>query len=253
VSTGTELATTPVRIPKTGEVVAASLRRQIVRGEIAEGDMLPSESDLMAAYGVSRPSLREALRILESEGLIVMRRGAHGGARAARPTIVAAANYMGILMQARGVTLVDVFDARVWIEPVAARLLAERRSRSAAVRTLRDLLRHELDVTSDRNLYAAATTAFHEQLVELSGNQTLSLLWATLHHVLSAEVLDVAMGEGPTPPTVARRQELCGHLLDLVEAGKGEEVEAFWRKILTRVREGVALAHGDKTVLDAQS
>src|SRR5580704_2051753 len=70
-----------IRVPKTAELVAAELRRKIVRGELAEGDALPSEAALMADFAVSRPTLREAFRVLESESLISIRRGARGGAR----------------------------------------------------------------------------------------------------------------------------------------------------------------------------
>ena len=58
---------TPVRVPKAAELVAAQLRGQIVRGELAEGDALPPEHELMQRFGVSRPTLREAFRVLEEK------------------------------------------------------------------------------------------------------------------------------------------------------------------------------------------
>src|SRR5256885_7189092 len=70
-----------VRVPKAAELVAGHVRSQIVRGELSEGDALPPESALMEQFDISRPTLREAFRILESEGLITVRRGARGGAR----------------------------------------------------------------------------------------------------------------------------------------------------------------------------
>ena len=72
----------PVKVPKTAELVTAQLRSQIVRGDLREGDALPPEATLMTQFGVSRPTLREAFRVLESEALISVRRGARGGARA---------------------------------------------------------------------------------------------------------------------------------------------------------------------------
>ena len=66
----------PVKVPKTAELVAAQLRRQIVRGDLREGDALPPEATLMEQFAVSRPTLREAFRVLESEALISVRRGA---------------------------------------------------------------------------------------------------------------------------------------------------------------------------------
>ena len=82
------VANTPVRVPKMAELVAARLRRMIVRGELVEGDALPSETALMEEFAVSRPTLREAFRVLESESLINVRRGARGAGpvRHAMPT-----------------------------------------------------------------------------------------------------------------------------------------------------------------------
>src|SRR6476661_7873987 len=81
------------RVPKMAELVAAQLRRKIVRGELAEGEALPAESALMAEFAVSRPTLREAFRVLESESLISIRRGARGGARVQLPNGNVAASY----------------------------------------------------------------------------------------------------------------------------------------------------------------
>src|SRR6478735_779953 len=91
-----------VRVPKAAELVASHLRQQIVRGDIGLGQPLPAETELRAIYSVSRPTLREALRILESEALIVVKRGARGGARAALPDGVAATRAAGLLLQVRG-------------------------------------------------------------------------------------------------------------------------------------------------------
>ena len=71
----------PVRAPKTAELIASQLRGQIVRGELKAGDTLPPEITLMEQFGVSRPTLREAFRILETESLIDVRRGSRGGAQ----------------------------------------------------------------------------------------------------------------------------------------------------------------------------
>jgi DNA-binding FadR family transcriptional regulator len=75
-----------LRAPKTAELIASYIRGQIVRGDLKTGDALPSETVLMEMFGVSRPTLREAFRILEAESLISVRRGARGGARWCRRT-----------------------------------------------------------------------------------------------------------------------------------------------------------------------
>ena len=127
-----------VRVPKTAELVASHIRRRIVRGELVEGDALPPETALMEEFTISRPTLREAFRILESEGLITVRRGARGGARVQEPSSDVAARYAGLVLQHRGTTLADVLEARVIVEAPAARMLASRRDRISIARKLQD-------------------------------------------------------------------------------------------------------------------
>src|SRR5688572_14308202 len=109
-----------VRVPKAAELVAARIRRRIIRREIQEGETLLPESELMAEFGVSRPTLREAFRILESESLISVTRGSRGGARVHPPDIRVAARYAGVFLQYANTTLEDVLYARVVLEPPAA-------------------------------------------------------------------------------------------------------------------------------------
>jgi DNA-binding FadR family transcriptional regulator len=107
----TDVAEPHLRVPKMAELVSDRLRRQIIRGELSTGDALPSETALMARLGVSRPTLREAFRVLESEGLITIRRGAHGGARVQSPNGEIAGRYAGLLLEFRRTTLADVYNA----------------------------------------------------------------------------------------------------------------------------------------------
>src|SRR4051812_37630471 len=163
-----------VHVPKTAELVAGHIRRQIVRGQLHEGDALPPETALMEEYTISRPTLREAFRILESEGLITVRRGARGGARVQEPSTDVAARYAGLVLQHRGATVADVLAARVIVEPPAAHMLASRRDRVAVAKQLQARL-DDLDPDS-----AAHFHEFNALVVELTDNQTLILLTAML-------------------------------------------------------------------------
>src|ERR1700732_1028978 len=130
---------TPVRVPKMAELVAGDLRRQIVRGELVESDALPSESALMERFGVSRQTLREAFRVLESESLISVRRGAHGGARVHLPNADVAARHTALVLEHRGVSMQDVYVARGVIEPGCVAMLAGKRT-ADEVRELREAI-----------------------------------------------------------------------------------------------------------------
>src|SRR6195952_1560326 len=121
-----------VRSPKTAELVAQTLRKMIVDGQLTDGDFLPYEADLMAHFQVSRPTLREAVRVLESDQLVEVRRGSRTGARVRVPGPEVLAKPGALLLAISGTTLGDVMTARIGIEPYAARLLAENGSGGGA-------------------------------------------------------------------------------------------------------------------------
>src|SRR3989344_2442946 len=110
-----------IRVPKTSELVADQIRAQIVRGELKEGDSLPPEGTLMATLGISRPTLREAFRILEAENLISVVRGSRSGARVHQPSVELVSRYAGYLLEAEGTTIADLYAARLAIEPTVGR------------------------------------------------------------------------------------------------------------------------------------
>src|SRR3954452_20596846 len=117
------------RPQKLAEHIADQLRGQIVRRELADGQYLPVESELCAHFGTSRPTMREAFRILEAEGLLVIRRGGRFGPQVHAPDPVVVARSMGLLLQHQAVDLSDVYDAFLDLVPRAAGRLARTRSK----------------------------------------------------------------------------------------------------------------------------
>ena len=115
-----------VRAQRIPELVASDVRKRVLRGELKDGDALAPEAELMVQYGVSRPTLREALRILESEQLITIRRGGIGGALVRRPDVNVAARQFSLVLQDKGCTMADVQRARMVIEPPALAELARQ-------------------------------------------------------------------------------------------------------------------------------
>src|SRR5215510_3726274 len=115
----------------------------IVSGELSEGESIGREPELVERFGVSRPSLREALRILEAEGLITVVRGVYGGVVVHQPNQRMTARTASLVLRARNVSLADVFEARALLEPMAAKSLASRRGRRAAVAELTELIDKE--------------------------------------------------------------------------------------------------------------
>jgi len=232
-----------VRVPKTAELVASHVRRRIVTGELIEGDALPPETTLMEEFAISRPTLREAFRILESEGLITVRRGARGGARVQVPSSDVAARYAGLVLQHRGTTLSDVLEARVIVEAPAARMLAARRDRAS----IADKLQKELDSHEMRD-----SEHFHEfnaLVVELTGNETLVLLTTMLEHISQAATAMYVRAPHADDDKLARKAVRSRQrLINLIRAGESDEAELLWRNFLTESGEVVARAIGANVV-----
>jgi GntR family transcriptional regulator, transcriptional repressor for pyruvate dehydrogenase complex len=231
--------------------IADELRALIVSGELAEGDSLGHEPELVDRFGVSRPSLREALRILEAEGLVTVVRGVHGGVVVHEPDERMTARTAALVLQSRNVELADVFEARSLLEPLAARAIATARGRRAAVNELRGLIRQEEAAIADPERFGVANAAFHERLVALAGNQTLTIVAEMLNEIVARAVTAVSkaddvVGSVPTRRRGIRSQE---HLLELLEAGDGAAAEEHWRSHMQVVGR-VMLGQQASTVVD---
>jgi GntR family transcriptional regulator, transcriptional repressor for pyruvate dehydrogenase complex len=225
-----------VRAPKTSELIARQLRSQIVRGELPAGDTLPSETELMAQFGVSRPTLREAFRILETESLIQIRRGSRGGAQVTAPQMAVASRYVGLLLQMSGTTLGDVYQARMVLEPACARMFAERRVDSdvANLRAIIDEVRAAVGGDGrDRGQWPLHTYRFHEAVVQGSGNKTLAIQAGVLYDIVATHLSTWVQRSLDDLPVARQRFELLirsfVRLADLVEAGDSVGAEQHWR------------------------
>src|SRR5215471_10366507 len=103
--------------PRIAEMIADSLRRRILEGELADGDVLPKVDDLLLEFPVSKPSIREAMRILETEGLISVRRGNVGRAVIHSPKPNTAGYILGMVLQMRRTRVTDLAEALAEFEP----------------------------------------------------------------------------------------------------------------------------------------
>jgi DNA-binding FadR family transcriptional regulator len=240
---------TAVRVPKAGEMVAAHIRKQIVRGRLREGQALPPESALMEQFGVSRPTLREAFRILESERLIDVRRGVHGGARVLVPSSDVAAHYTGLLLQHRHTKLVDVYEARTSLELMAVTTLARKRT-AADLRKLDESLAEGEEVADGAD-YAPHDTRFHLLLMELAGNETLGLITDMLFFILTTHNRAYLKTHSREEAVQAARTSQRAHvkLVELVRQKESDAAVAFWRRHLNQVT-SYMVPDKNETVLD---
>ncbi|HEY6641692.1 FadR/GntR family transcriptional regulator [Povalibacter sp.] len=224
-----------IQAPKLSHIVVERLRRQIADGELNAGDTLPSETELLHQFGISRPTLREALRVLESETLIRLGRGARSGATVLGPSVDAAARHSIMYLASHGTTLTDIHQARMLIEPPLAGMLA-RRVKKEHVRALQRYvtLHQEALQRKDYQAVLAAASEFHSTLGQLSENHVLSLLLGILKGMVSNIFPRIsASGNSPERQAVRRRMEqsVVAHakVLDLIARNKPADAEKFWR------------------------
>jgi GntR family transcriptional regulator, transcriptional repressor for pyruvate dehydrogenase complex len=231
--------------------IADELRALIVSGELSEGDSLGREPELVERFGVSRPSLREALRILEAEGLITVVRGVHGGVVVHEPNERMTARTAAVVLAARNVPLADVYEARSILEPMAARTIAGLRGRKKAVRELERLIEGQRRSIGSPREFGVANAAFHERLVALAGNQTLTIVAEMLNEIVVRAVTAVSEEGDSTGSVSMRRRGIRSQerLLELIEAGRGEAAEEHWRSHMQVVGK-VMLGAEAATVVD---
>lgn len=119
-----------IAVPKASDLLAQRLREQILAGAFAIGDVLPTERELVRQSGLGRSSVREALRILENQGLIATRAGRNGGSQVQLPNRGAVEDSITLFIRGRALQLSALLEVREGVEPVAARLAALHRSES---------------------------------------------------------------------------------------------------------------------------
>jgi len=178
---------TALRPMRVAEMVADRLRRRILDGDLEDGELLPKEEELREQYPVSKPSFREAMRILEAEGLLTIRRGNVGGAVVHRPSSANVGYSLAMVLAARNAGISDVARALRECEPVCAALCAERRDRRrAVVPRLRAVHRTSEGHVDDLLAATTASRRFHEALVQSCGNESLIVMVGALEAIWSS-------------------------------------------------------------------
>jgi DNA-binding FadR family transcriptional regulator len=192
-----ELPDTPREAPGRGalnlhrtEKVSEAIARQIVRDSrgLPPGTRLPPEAKLLERYRVARNSLREGLRILEVQGLIVIRPGPGGGPMIAEVDSVHFSRMASLYLHRAGATYRDSLDARLILEPMVAGIIAQRQDPDD-IQALTDYLEtskaaQEVESTPTPFSEEELALEFHAMLMELSGNPVLTLIVRSLQDLL---------------------------------------------------------------------
>ncbi|HEY1517965.1 MAG TPA: FadR/GntR family transcriptional regulator [Solirubrobacteraceae bacterium] len=212
--------------PKASELVAEDLRAHILGNALPEGAPLPSEAELIARLGVSRATVREGLRLLSADGLIAVKRGPRGGIEVRHPNAAHISRSLATTVTLEGVSLDELFDFRLVIEPAAARTAAKRPKTEEEARLL-------LDAAKEPDAAVTERVDFHVLVAELSGNKLLHIVLAALHDVLEIHV----ESESLTPEDVRQTGRAHERIARAIVDGDAERAEAAMRRHLQRFRD----------------
>jgi GntR family transcriptional regulator, transcriptional repressor for pyruvate dehydrogenase complex len=204
-------------VPKASGVLATRLRELILKGQFASGKLLPPERDLVTESGLSRGSVREALKILETEGLVEIKSGRTGGSRVTSPKRTALARSTEIFVRANGVNLESLLDCRIAVEPMLAKLTARNRT-EAELEHLRKLhVKFEKSV-NDIQRYRRINFQWHLAIAAASRNEPLTALM----EAIATPVFEATGYEVVTTPKT-RREAVKAHaaVLDAIARRDG--------------------------------
>jgi DNA-binding FadR family transcriptional regulator len=239
--------------PKAAELVAEELRSQIVSGRLKPGDKLHPENVLQTEFAISRPTLREALRLLESESLITISRGQHGGARVSSIDLGAAARQVGVFLQIEGTTLQDVWLARTVIEPPAMGLLAAQRNAAAFAELEANIAAAREAAERDLIRYADLSAEFSLLITRHCGNKTIHLFAALIHDIIRRQHEHVtARTLSKTGVAKLRQGSIRDRekALELMRSGTPATAESFWRAHLEHMRDLVLSVYKAPMTID---
>src|ERR1700690_884963 len=216
--------------------IANVIEKRIVGRSLRTGDPLPSEADLARQFGVNRSTIREAIRELETQGLIGRGRG-EKRLRVTRPEPRDVSSGVSRALALHDVTFLELWEAMMAIEPAAAQYAAVRRTEAH----LRDLVRAGERFkrnAADTEAAVSAVVDFFTAVAAASGNQVLALSQAPLNLLLVPALTQLI---DRVPQARARIQIAQGKIIDAVKLKKSEQARNWMEKHIRDFKRGYEL------------
>ncbi|MEE9275310.1 MAG: FadR/GntR family transcriptional regulator [bacterium] len=217
----------PVKRTRLYEDVVAQIQRLIRTKKLSAGDRLPSERELAAMLGIGRPSVREALRTLDSMGLIEVRSGQGAFLRdiSLNPYLATIRESLSFLLDVKEDALFELWEVRQGLEDQIAPLAAERRGEAhlAKLRRRTDEMRRCIGAPES---FVRAGVAFHRTLAEAADNAVLLTVWEAISGLIESSQHRIVGTPGQPDEALAQHETL----LAAVEAGDAERARAAMRE-----------------------
>ena len=213
---------------KLSETIAAQILDDIARRGMSEGEPLMSEAAMLTTYGGGRASVREALRILETNGLVNIKAGPRGGAVVGRVDPVQFGRSASRYFQLGGATVRELIEARLILEPATTGLAARRQDPEGMERLRNWLESNQAGTQGDDAAYLSESFEFHSIVSGMSGNMVLDLITLAMKDVFTSRVRSAVY------PVNARKRVRTVHeeIARLVLDGDAEGAEQLMREHL---------------------
>jgi len=181
-----------VHVARAFEDIAGQIRDELTQGRLRAGDRLPPERELAGQFGVSRNTLREALRSLEISGLITLKKGASGGAFVKDSSGEVVVSGIRDMFALGAVTLGQITESRIWIESAIVRAACERHTDQDVAR-LRENMILAADAVKRKDFFARAENhlEFHLILAKATGNPIMDVIMESLIGVMRQFILTI--------------------------------------------------------------
>ncbi|MGV0833963.1 FadR/GntR family transcriptional regulator [Mycolicibacterium thermoresistibile] len=209
----TPRAKQPEMPPKRAELVAQRIVRMIHDEDLQVGDPLPVEAAMYESFGVGRSTLREALRILEQQGVIDIKPGRGGGPTVSAPDSRHLASTLALLLQFSHTPFRAVLETRQYVEPIAAALCAKHRS-ERVLEQLKTVVDRMLANPSE-DVFLADNARFHELIAEGSQNPLLGYFINSLDWIIDGARLGVEYNR----PERRHVATIHAEIFDAIKAG----------------------------------
>lgn len=234
----------PISVPKAADILAERLRDLILSGKVPEGDMLPTERELVAESGLSRSSVREALRVLEVEGLIITRPGRAGGSTVKLPGSGSVARSIELFVKTHGIRLSDLLDCRLGVEPFLASRAAMHRTPEELIE-IQDLHQRFSESTRDLLTYKRLNLDWHLAVARASKNELLIVLMEAI-----ADPIFDSSGYQEVTTEAIRAAAVKAHT-GIVRAIEDQDADAAFNRMQRHLSAYSSVAH--ETLLRAES
>ncbi len=219
----------PVRTSRASEDIIQQIKAWIFAEQIAPGDRLPSEMELTEQFRVSRTTVRDALRVLESQGLIDIKVGAGGGAFVAAPSTQPVSDSLTNMLRMYKSSIKELVEARLVVETSVV-ALAARRATAADLKAMGQAIAAARAGVIDSDPYFMPhSVAFHIALAEAAKNKVL-LFTVNSFRALFYETLEKLL---PAPDMAQRAIEDHQKILDAIKARDAEQAQQIMRAHLS--------------------